>query len=90
MSIEEQIKAIVIQELEEPLAETEKNLKSSFRRENNNLKEDLEAIAAQIRGLDASLKEEFGVLSAHTKKENIRVKEDIGTRWTSLCPSISG
>jgi peptidoglycan hydrolase CwlO-like protein len=77
MSIEEQIKTIVKQELEEPLAEIEKSLKTSFRRENSTLKEDLAAIAAQIGGLDANLKEGMGSLSAQTKKENIRIKEDI-------------
>ena len=79
MSIEEQIKTIVKQELDEPLAEIEKSLKISFRRENSTLKEDLAAIAAQIGGLDASLKEGIGALSAQTKKENIKVKEDIET-----------
>ena len=77
MSIEEQIKTIVKQELEQPLAEIEKSIKISFRRENSNLKKDLEAIAAQIGGLDANLKEGIGDLSAQTKKENIKVKEDI-------------
>ena len=77
MSIEEQIKTIVKQELEAPLAEIEKNLKNSFRRENSNLQVDLEAIAAQIGGLDASLKDGIGALSAQTKKDNIKVKEDI-------------
>ncbi len=79
MSIEAQIKTIVKQELEEPLAEIEKSLKTSFRRENSTLKEDLAAIAAQIGGLDANLKEGIGALSAQTKKENIKVKEDIET-----------
>ncbi len=79
MSIEEQIKTIVKQELEEPLAEIEKSLKISFRRENSTLKEDLAAIAAQIGGLDANLKEGIGALSVQTKKENIKVKEDIET-----------
>ena len=77
MSIEEQIKTIVKQELEAPLAEIEKNLKNSFRRENSNLQVDLEAIVAQIGGLDASLKDGIGALSAQTKKDNIKVKEDI-------------
>lgn len=77
MSIEEQIKTIVKRELEQPLTEIEKNLKTSFRRENSTLKEDLAAIAAQIGGLDASLKEGIGAVSAQTKKENIKVKEDI-------------
>ncbi len=77
MSIEEQIKSIVKQELDEPLAEIEKSLKISFRRENSNLKENLEAIAAQIGGLDASLKDGIRTLSAQTKKDNIKVKEDI-------------
>ncbi|MBC8224306.1 hypothetical protein H8E65_06935 [Candidatus Bathyarchaeota archaeon] len=77
MSIEEQIKTIVKQELKEPLAEIEKSLKTSFRRENGNLKADLEAIAAQIGGLNANLKDGIGALSAQTKKENIKVKEDI-------------
>ena len=79
MSIEEQIKTIVKQELEEPLAEIEKSLKISFRRENSTLKEDLAAIAAQIGGLDANLKEGIGALSVQTKKDNIKVKEDIET-----------
>jgi chromosome segregation ATPase len=79
MSIEEQIKTIVKQELEEPLAEIEKSLKTSFRRENSTLKEDLAAIAAQIGGLDANLKEGIGALSTQTKKENIKVKENIET-----------
>ncbi len=77
MSIEAQIKTIVKQELEEPLAEIEKSIKTSFRRENSTLKEDLAAIAAQIGGLDANLKEGIGALSVQTKKENIKVKEDI-------------
>jgi chromosome segregation ATPase len=77
MSIEAQIKTIVKQELEEPLAEFEKSIKTSFRRENSTLKEDLAAIAAQIGGLDANLKEGIGALSVQTKKENIKVKEDI-------------
>ncbi len=79
MSIEAQIKTIVKQELDEPLAEIEKSLKTSFRRENSTLKEDLAAIAAQIGGLDANLKEGIGALSTQTKKENIKVKEDIET-----------
>jgi len=77
MSIEEQIKTIVKQELEEPLAEIEKSLKKTFRRENSNLQVDLEAIAAQIGGLDVSLKDGIEALSTQTKKENIKVKEDI-------------
>ncbi len=77
MSIEAQIKSIVKLELEEPLAEIEKRIKTSFRRENSNLKENLEAIAAQIGGLDASLKDGIRTLSAQTKKVNIKVKEDI-------------
>ncbi len=77
MSIEEQIKTIVKQELEVPLVEIENCLKTSFRRENSNMKEDLEAIVAQIGGLDASLKDGIRTLSAQTKKENIKVKEDI-------------
>lgn len=77
MSIEEQIKTIVKQELEAPLIKIEESLKTSFRQENSNLKEDLEAIVAQIGGLDASLKDGIRTLSAQTKKENIKVKEDI-------------
>lgn len=77
MSIEEQIKTIVKQELEAPLADIENRLKSSFRRENNALKVEFEAIAAQIGGLDASLKESVNVLTSQTKKDNIRIKEDI-------------
>lgn len=77
MSIEEQIKTIVKQELEAPLADIENRLKSSFRRENNALKVEFEAIAAQIGGLDASLKEGVNVLTSQTKKDNIRIKEDI-------------
>ena len=77
MSIEEQIKTIVKQELEIPLVEIENSLKTSFRQENSNLKEDLEAIVTQIGGLDASLKDGIRTLSAQTKKENIKVKEDI-------------
>ena len=77
MSIEAEIKTIVKQELEEPLAEIEKSLKTSLRRENSNLKADLEAFAAQIGRLDVSLKDEIGSLSAQTKKDNIKIKEDI-------------
>jgi len=77
MSIEEQIKTIVKQELEAPLADIENRLKSSFRRENNALKAEFEAIAAQIGGLDASLKEGVNALTSQTKKDNIRIKEDI-------------
>ena len=77
MSIEEQIKTIVKQELEAPLADIENRVKSSFRRENNTLKEELEAIAAQIGGLDASLNVGVSSITAQTKKENIRIKEDI-------------
>ena len=77
MSIEEQIKTIVKQELEAPLADIENRLKSSFRRENNALKAEFEAIAAQIGWLDASLKEGVNALTSQTKKDNIRIKEDI-------------
>ena len=77
MSIEEQIKTIVKQELEAPLADIENRLKSSFRRENTSLKVEFEAIAAQIGGLDASLKDGVSALTAQTKKENIRIKEDL-------------
>ncbi|MCW3988507.1 MAG: hypothetical protein NWE88_00345 [Candidatus Bathyarchaeota archaeon] len=77
MSIEEQIKTLVKQELEVSLVEIEESLKTSFRRENSNMKEDLEALVAQIGGLDASLKDGIKTLSAQTKKENIKVKEDI-------------
>jgi cell division protein FtsB len=77
MSIEEQIKTIVKQELEAPLADIENRLKSSFRRENNALKAEFEAIAAQIGGLNASLKEGVNALTAQTKNDNIRIKEDI-------------
>ncbi len=77
MSIEEQIKTIVKQELDEPLTEIEKSLKTSFRRENSTLKENLEAIAAQIGGLDANLKDGIRTLSVQTKKDNIKIKEDI-------------
>ena len=77
MSIEEQIKTIVKQELEAPLADIENRLKSSFRRENTALKAEFEALAAQIGGLDASLKEGVSTLTAHTKKDNIRIKEDL-------------
>jgi cell division protein FtsB len=77
MSIEEQIKTIVKQELEAPLADIENRLKSSFRRENNALKAEFEAIAAQIGGLNASLKEGVNALTAQTKNDNISIKEDI-------------
>ena len=79
MSIEQQIKTIVKLELEAPLADIENRLKSSFRRENNQLKEEFEAIAAQIGGLDATLKEGVSALTAQTQKENIRIKEHIET-----------
>jgi len=77
MSIEEQIKTIVKQELEAPLADIENRLKSSFRRENTALKAEFEAIAAQIGGLDSSLQEGVSALTVQTKKENIRIKEDL-------------
>ncbi len=77
MSIEEQIKTIVKQELEAPLADIENRVKSSFMGENNTLKEELEAIAAKIGGLDASLSVCVSDITAQTKKENIRIKEDI-------------
>ena len=88
MSIEQQIKTIAKQELEAPLADIENRLKSSFRRESNTLKEELEAIAAQIGGLDASLKEGVSALTAQTKKENIRIKADVET-LTSQIASLS-
>ena len=77
MSIEEQIKIIVKQELEATLADIENRVKSSFMEENNTLKEELEAIAAKIGGLDASLSVGLSDITAQTKKENIRIKEDI-------------
>jgi archaellum component FlaC len=77
MSIEEQIKTIAKQEIETPLVDIEKRLKTSFKRENAKVKEDLDAIAAQIGGLDASLKEGIVTLSAQTKKETIKIKEDV-------------
>jgi archaellum component FlaC len=86
MSIEEQIKTIAKQEIETPLADIEKRLKASFRRDSAKVKEDLDAIAAQIGGLDASLKEGIATLSAQTKKETIKIKEDV----ESLTGQISG
>ena len=86
MSIEEQIKTIAKQELEATLSDIENRLESSFRRENNKLKEDLDAIAAQIGGLDESLKEGIDTLSAQTKKETIKIKEDV----EALTGQISG
>jgi archaellum component FlaC len=47
---------------------------------------DLDAIAAQIGGLDASLKEGIAALSAQTKKETIKIKEDV----EALTGQISG
>ena len=72
MSIEEQIKTIAKQEIETPLTDIEKRLKTSFKQDNAKLKEDLDAIAAQIEGLDENLKEGIVTLSAQTKKETIR------------------
>lgn len=86
MSIEEQIKRIAKQEIETPLADIERRLKTSFRRDNEKLKEDLDAIAAQIGGLDASLKDGIVSLSAQTKKETIKIKEDV----EALTGQISG
>jgi chaperonin cofactor prefoldin len=86
LSIEEQIKTIVKQELEAPLSDIENRVKSSFRQENNTLREELQAIAAQISGLDASLNDGVSAITAQTKKENIKIKEDIET----LTGQISG
>ena len=77
MSIEEQIKTIAKQEIETPLTDIEKRLKTSFKQDNAKLKEDLDAIAAQIEGLDENLKEGIVTLSAQTKKETIKIKEDV-------------
>jgi len=86
MSIEEQIKTIAKQEIKTPLSDIERRLKTSFRQDNAKLKEDLDAIAAQIGGLDASLKDGIVSLSAQTKKETIKIKEDV----EALTGQISG
>jgi archaellum component FlaC len=86
MSIEEQIKTIAKQEIETPLTDIEKRLKTSFKQDNAKLKKDLDAIATQIEELDASLKEGIVTLSTQTKKETIKIKEDV----EALTGQISG
>jgi peptidoglycan hydrolase CwlO-like protein len=86
MSIEEQIKTIAKREIETPLQDIEDRLKTSFRRDNAKLKEDLDAIADQIGGLDTTLKEGIINLSAQTKKDTIKIKEDV----EALTDQISG
>ena len=79
MREEERIRAIVKQELEEPLDEVRKSLKTSFSRQNISLKADLEDIATQIGELNTNLKAEIENISAQDKKEHIKVKDDIKT-----------
>ncbi|MDP7208059.1 MAG: hypothetical protein QGH14_05695, partial [Candidatus Bathyarchaeota archaeon] len=79
MREEERIRAIVKQELEEPLDEVKKSLKTSFSRQNISLKADLEDIATQIGELNTNLKAEIENISAQDKKEHIKVKDDIET-----------
>ena len=79
MREEERIRVIVKQELEEPLDEVKKSLKTSFSRQNISLKADLEDIATQIGELNTNLKAEIENISAQDKKEHIKVKDDIET-----------
>ncbi len=77
MSIEDHIKTIAKQELEESMKDIENRLNESLKQENDKLKQDLETIAEKIERIDESLKEGVSVLTSQTKKENIKIKDDI-------------
>jgi archaellum component FlaC len=77
MSIEDHIKTLAKQELEESMKDIENRLNESLKQENTKLKEDLETIAEKIEKIDESLKEGVSVLTSQTKKENIQIKEEL-------------
>jgi len=72
MSVEEQIKTIAKDELQAQLDTIEEVMRSSFRKESNEFKEQLQAMSAQL--------EEMGMLIAELNLRTENLEEDLNNR----------
>ena len=73
MSIEEQIRTIAKDELQTQLDDTEKRMRSSFRKESNEIKEQIQALTTQI--------EEMRTLIADISLRTEKLEEDLSNRF---------
>ena len=73
MSIEEQIRTIAKDELQTQLDDIEKRMRSSFRKESNEIKEQIQAISAQM--------EDLGTLIADLNLRTQKLEEDLSNRF---------
>ena len=72
MSVEEQIKTIAKDELQAQLDTIEELLRSSFRKESNEIKEHLQAISSQL--------EEMGTLISELSLRTEKLEEDLNSK----------
>ena len=73
MSIEEQIRTIAKDELQTQLDAIEKRMRSSFRKESNEIKEQIQAISTQM--------EDLGTLIADLNLRTQKLEEDLSNRF---------
>jgi chromosome segregation ATPase len=73
MSIEEQIRTIAKAELQTQLDDIEKRMRSSFRKESNEIKEQIQAISTQM--------EDLGTLIADLNLRTQKLEEDLTNRF---------
>jgi peptidoglycan hydrolase CwlO-like protein len=73
MSIEEQIRTIAKDELQTQLDDIEKRMRSSFRKESNEIKEQIQAINTQL--------EDLGTLIADLNLRTQKLEEDLSNRF---------
>lgn len=73
MSIEEQIRTIAKDEIEQQLSEVEKRFRSVMKRENNEIKDDVIAINTQLEQLNAQLTDFMSRLE--------KLEEDLSNRF---------
>ncbi|TRO46735.1 hypothetical protein E2P65_05330 [Candidatus Bathyarchaeota archaeon] len=73
MSIEEQIRTIAKDELQTQLDDIEKRMRSSFRKESNEIKEQIQAITTQM--------EDLSTLIADLNLRTAKLEEDLSNRF---------
>ena len=73
MSLEEEIRTIAKDELQTQLDDIEKRMRSSFRKESNEIKEQIQAVSTQM--------EEMGTLIADLNLRTQKLEEDLANRF---------
>ena len=73
MSIEDEIRTIVKDELQTQLDDLEKHLRSSFRKESNEIKEQIQSVNTQM--------EDLGTLIADLNLRTQKLEEDLTNRF---------